>query len=83
MQTTFKRIAMWTLFLLACPSCLMAQQATVKRNVNLRSDPSTVNPPIELLRGGATLTILDSTPKGATITSRRRTARKVGSGRGT
>lgn len=42
----------------------MAQQATVKRNVNLRSDPSTANPPIELLRSGATLTILDSTPDG-------------------
>ncbi len=64
MQSTFKRIVMLIDFLLASPSLLMAQQTTVKRNVNLRSDPSTSNPPIELLRSGATLTILDSTPQG-------------------
>ena len=46
--------------LLVSPPCLMAQQATVKRNANLRSDPSTASPPIELLRSGAKLTILDS-----------------------
>jgi uncharacterized protein YraI len=63
MQTTFNRIVMWTVVLLVCPSFLMAQQATVKRNVSLRSDPSTANPPIELLQSGATVTILDSTPQ--------------------
>src|SRR6266853_611093 len=60
MQPAFKRFAVWTLFL-ACPSCLMAQQATIKRNSNLRSDPSAARPPIELLRKGATLTVLDPT----------------------
>lgn len=64
MRSTGSRIVMWTLFLVACAPCLMAQQATVKRNANLRSDPSTANPPIELLRSGATLTILDATPHG-------------------
>jgi len=36
----------------------------VKRNVNLRSNPSTSNPPIELLNSGATVTVLDSTAQG-------------------
>ncbi|HXM92920.1 MAG TPA: SH3 domain-containing protein [Candidatus Dormibacteraeota bacterium] len=63
-SSEISRVVMWALFLLACPSCLMAQQATVKRNANLRSDPSTTNPPIELLRSGATVTVLDATPHG-------------------
>ena len=41
----------------------LAQQAAVARNVNLRADPSTSNPPIELLHPGSTLTLLDSTPQ--------------------
>ncbi|HXN22590.1 MAG TPA: SH3 domain-containing protein [Candidatus Dormibacteraeota bacterium] len=49
------------LCLFTFPACLNAQQATVKRNVNLRSEPSTANPPIELLQSGATVSILDST----------------------
>jgi uncharacterized protein YraI len=64
MQPTLKQILIWTIFLFACPSCLLAQQATVKRNVNLRSEPSVANPPIELLHSGTTLTILDSTLQG-------------------
>jgi uncharacterized protein YraI len=64
MQLAFTRIVMLIVCLLASSSLLTAQQTTVKRNVNLRSDPSTSNPPIELLRSGATLTILDSTPQG-------------------
>jgi uncharacterized protein YraI len=63
MQPTFKGIVTLIVCLLVSPSLLTAQQTTVKRNVNLRSDPSTANPPIELLRSGATLTILDSTPQ--------------------
>jgi uncharacterized protein YraI len=64
MPWVFTRIVMLIVCLLACSSSLRAQQTTVKRNANLRSDPSTSNPPIELLRSGATLTILDSTPQG-------------------
>jgi hypothetical protein len=64
MQSAFKRIVMLIVCVLVCPSLLAAQQTTVKRNVNLRSDPSTANPPIEFLRSGATLTILDSAPQG-------------------
>lgn len=40
--------------------CTAAQQATAKRNVNLRSDPSTSNPSIELIQSGATVTLIDS-----------------------
>ena len=42
-------------------SASFAQEATVVRNVNLRADPSTANPPIRLLHSGTTLTVLDST----------------------
>ena len=64
MNSAWKRIATWTLFLLACPSFVAAQQATVKRNVNLRSDPSTNNAPVELLQAGTTLVLLDSATNG-------------------
>jgi uncharacterized protein YraI len=64
MHSTLKRIAIWILLILACPACLAAQQATVKRNVNLRSDPSAANAPIELLHAGTTLTLLDPASQG-------------------
>jgi uncharacterized protein YgiM (DUF1202 family) len=63
MPSALKRIVTWTLFLLMCPSYLAAQQATVKRNVNLRSDPSTTNTSVELLQAGMALTLLDSAPQ--------------------
>ncbi len=64
MEPAYKRFLAGVLLLLSCPSCLLAQEATVKRNVNLRSDPSTANRPIELLRSGTGLMILDSTVQG-------------------
>jgi uncharacterized protein YraI len=64
MQATFMRIVMLIVCVLIFPALLTAQQTTVKRDVNLRSDPSTSNPPIELLHSGTTLTILDSNPQG-------------------
>jgi len=45
-------------------SASFAQQATVVRNVNLRADPSTGNPPIKLLRTGTSLTLLEPTQQG-------------------
>ena len=47
------------LFFLASAS--FAQEATVLRNVNLRADPSTANPPIKLLQSGTILTLLAPT----------------------
>jgi hypothetical protein len=64
LHPTFKKMAMLTLCLLASPSFLAAQQSAVKRNVTPRSDPSTASPAIELLRSGATLTMLDSSLQG-------------------
>lgn len=64
MQTISKRILKLTLVILVCPLHLMAQQATVKRNVNLRKDPTTKSAAIKLLQRGARLTVLDSTPQG-------------------
>lgn len=43
-------------------SCALGQTATVRRNVNLRPDPSTNNPPIATLKPGAELQLLDSEP---------------------
>jgi uncharacterized protein YgiM (DUF1202 family) len=40
-----------------------AQEATVNHGVNLRSDPSTANPPIGHLSSGSTVTLLSETPK--------------------
>jgi uncharacterized protein YraI len=40
-------------------SFALAQEATVVRNVNLRSDPSTANPPIRLLSPPEKLTLFD------------------------
>lgn len=63
MNPALRRIATLILLLIACPSYLAAQQATVKRNVNLRSDPSSAHSPIELLQTGMTLTLLDPVPQ--------------------
>lgn len=48
-------------FLLALSSAAFAQQATVRRNVNLRADSSTSSQAIAQLPTGAKLTLLDST----------------------
>jgi uncharacterized protein YraI len=40
-----------------------AQEATANHGVNLRSDPSTKNPPIGHLNAGETVTLLSETPK--------------------
>jgi Bacterial SH3 domain len=45
-------------------SASFAQEATVLRNVNLRADPSTANPPIKLLQSGTTVTLLATTQQG-------------------
>lgn len=50
-------------FFLFATTCV-AQQVTAKHNVNLRSDPSTNNPPVELIQSGASLTLVDSSPQG-------------------
>jgi hypothetical protein len=54
---TLHRLSLATVVLIL-PTALRAQQATVSRDVNLRSAPSTANSPIELLHPGATLTLL-------------------------
>jgi len=46
-----------------CAFASLAQQVTVTGNVNLRGDPSTTNPPIELMHPRSILTLLDSTPQ--------------------
>jgi uncharacterized protein YgiM (DUF1202 family) len=60
MTLTFRRVLEAASWLCVSPAILSAQQATVSRNVNLRVKPSTASPAIELLRSGATVTLLDS-----------------------
>lgn len=60
---------MTSLFLVSCafvivsPSQLLAQEAVVRRNVNLRPDPGTSEEPEASLRPGDRLTLLDPTPE--------------------
>lgn len=54
-----KTFTVWLLSLLLA-GVSAAQTATVKRNVNLRANATTASAVIELLKSGATLTLLDS-----------------------
>jgi hypothetical protein len=58
-KTTLGRTLIWILFLLACPSLLWAQLATVNRNVILRRDPATTSPAVAHLPKGARVTLVD------------------------
>lgn len=50
-------------FALGVASCAFAQEAIVRRDTNLRVDPSTNEPPEAKLHIGDTLTLLDPTPE--------------------
>jgi len=63
MPMRLRRIGLGIACLLVCPSFLVAQQANVKRNVNLRRGPSTATEAIELVRSGSTVTVLATTPQ--------------------
>jgi uncharacterized protein YgiM (DUF1202 family) len=59
-----RRIIVCSGLLVLFASTSFAQEATVLRNVNLRADPSTANPPIKLLQSGTTITLLAPTQHG-------------------
>jgi uncharacterized protein YraI len=64
MPTIWKKAAQClgaALFVLLFAVAAQAQEATVTHNVNLRSDPSTSNPSIRLLKPTTQLTLIDST----------------------
>ncbi|MGB8543106.1 MAG: SH3 domain-containing protein [Candidatus Acidiferrales bacterium] len=63
-QNISRRIIICSGLLVLFASASFAQQATVVRNVNLRADPSTGNPPIKLLQTGTSLTLLEPTQQG-------------------
>jgi uncharacterized protein YgiM (DUF1202 family) len=48
------------IFVLLSASIVLAQDAIVTRNVNLRSDPSTENPPVRLLSPPENLTLIET-----------------------
>jgi hypothetical protein len=60
MKSTFRVALQCAGFLVVFSSPVLAQQATVSRNVNLRRDPSTSSPIITLLETGSRLTLVDA-----------------------
>ena len=64
MKTTAQRIVIGALLLIACPSSLLAQLATVNRNVPLHRDASTASPAIEHLPKGTRLMLVDAAAQG-------------------
>jgi hypothetical protein len=61
-KMTLRRISICMFFLLAGPLSIRAQQATTKRNVILRRDPSTASPAVEHLPKGTRLSLVDENP---------------------
>ncbi len=60
MQTSLRHTIVLVSVFLGALSFAAAREASVKRNVNLRSDPSTDNSAIELIQAKSTVTLLDS-----------------------
>src|SRR5216684_3672413 len=71
MQTSLRHTIVLVSVFLGALSFAAAREASVKRNVNLRSDPSTDNPAIELIQAKSTATLLDSTPQNGYYRRRR------------
>ena len=63
MQTSLRHTIVLVSVFLGALSFAAAREASVKRNVNLRSDPSTDNPAIELIQAKSTVTLLDPAPQ--------------------
>jgi uncharacterized protein YgiM (DUF1202 family) len=63
MKTVPRHALLLVVVFLGTLSLAAVQEATVKRNVNLRSDPSTDNPAIELLQANSTVTLLGPAPQ--------------------
>src|SRR3979409_2507221 len=63
MKITSGRTAVGTLLLLfVLSSSVLAQQASLRRNVILRRDPSTSSPVLQHLAKGARITLVDASP---------------------
>ncbi|HJX85401.1 MAG TPA: SH3 domain-containing protein [Candidatus Angelobacter sp.] len=62
MRSFLARTVLVLMYCLGTASLAAAQQATVIHGVRLRNDPSTRNPPVELLSKGASVTVLESNP---------------------
>jgi hypothetical protein len=64
MKTAVQRIVIGALLLIACQSLLLAQIATVSRNVPLHRDASAGSPAIEHLPKGTRLVLVDAAAQG-------------------
>jgi hypothetical protein len=62
MRFAVARMAIWTVFLVATPCSVLAQQGLANHNVILRRDPSTSSPALAHLQKGARLALVDSGP---------------------
>jgi len=63
MKTALRQTIVLVIVFLGVLAIATAREATAKRNVNLRSDPSTEKPAIELIQANSTVTLLDPTPQ--------------------
>jgi hypothetical protein len=62
MKTILRRLAIGVLFLVACSSCVWAQEATATRNLVVRSGPSKTSPAIDHVAKDDRLTLVRKTP---------------------
>jgi hypothetical protein len=61
MKTILRSLVLGLLFLVACSACLMAQEATAKRNLVVRRDPSKSSPIIDHVVKDDRLTLIQTT----------------------
>ncbi len=62
-MTKISQVCLALMFIVGALSCAFSQDAIVRRDVNLRADPSTNDPPEAKLHQGDRLTLLDPTPE--------------------
>lgn len=60
MKTTLRSLALGTLFLVSCSTCMWAQQATAKRSLVVRRDPSKSSPAVDHLAKDERLTLIET-----------------------
>jgi Bacterial SH3 domain len=63
MKTVWRHGLVLVAVLLGALNLAAVREATVKRNVNLRRDPSTDNAALELIEANSTVTVLDPAPQ--------------------
>lgn len=60
MKTILREVMLWGLFLVLCAACMWAQEATAKRNLVVRRDPSKSSPAIDHVAKDDRLTLIQT-----------------------